>query len=104
MLLLGVSRSRRSTHAWVMFDAHELLLLHHGNVMGRLKMLMLLLLLLCRSVAWVLNGWYLFLPSGNATLDYMMASITAVVGGTLFWIGAYLSIVEAVNTDQKVRL
>lgn len=57
-----------------------------------------------RSVAWVLNGWFLFLPSGNEELDYLMSSITAVIGGSLFWIGAYLSVVEAVNTDQKVSL
>ena len=105
----------------------------------------------CRSVAWVLNGWFLFLPTGHTNLDYLMASITAgsshvtmqpmggarvtehvmaalwrdwdldhvrtdlclavpitysdaraVVGGSLFWIGAYLSVVEAVNADNEV--
>jgi hypothetical protein len=35
----------------------------------------------CRSVAWVLNGWFLFLPTGHTNLDYLMASITA--GGSL---------------------
>ena len=50
----------------------------------------------------VVNGWFLFLPTGHENLNLYMASYSALAGGSLFWIGAYLSVVEALNTDNQV--
>mmetsp|Transcript_21318 Transcript_21318/g.64142 ORF Transcript_21318/g.64142 Transcript_21318/m.64142 type:complete len:390 (+) Transcript_21318:300-1469(+) len=55
------------------------------------------------SCCWVVNGWFLFLPTGRDNLNLYMAAYFALGGGTLFWIGAYLSVVEALNTDVQVR-
>jgi len=42
-------------------------------------------------------------PTSHEKLNFYMSGITAVIGGSLFWIGAYLSVVEAVNADTKAR-
>ncbi|KAK9831898.1 hypothetical protein WJX81_006834 [Elliptochloris bilobata] len=52
------------------------------------------------SVAWIVNGFYLFLPTGNASVDLYASGYSALLGGTLFTIGAYLAIVEALNIDR----
>lgn len=56
------------------------------------------------SICWVVNGWYLFLPTSNEKVDLYVAAYTGLAGGTLFWFGAWLSIVEALNTGIEVRL
>ena len=56
------------------------------------------------SVAWVLNGHFLLFPGQGptGTFDLYFTSYSALVGGTLFWIGAYLAIVEALNAAKEV--
>lgn len=56
------------------------------------------------SICWVVNGWYLFLPTSNQNKNSYGAGYAGLVGGTLFWFGAWLSVVEALNTDIEVRL
>ena len=57
------------------------------------------------SVCWVLNGQFLFFPGeGSTNFDFYFTGYTALAGGTLFWVGAYFSVVEALNVGQQVRL
>lgn len=60
-------------------------------------------LFLWGSMCWCVNGWFLFLPVGNENVDLYVSGYTALAGGTLFWIGAYLSVVEALNTGVEIN-
>ncbi len=58
------------------------------------------------SVAWVVNGQYAMWPrDGDASLQFNINAMgySALVGGLLFWVGAYLSIVEALNEKEKLN-
>jgi hypothetical protein len=58
------------------------------------------------SVAWVINGQYAMFPvAGDANLpvNINLMGYSALVGGLLFWVGAYLSIVEALNEKEEVH-
>lgn len=53
------------------------------------------------SVAWVINGFLLYLPLLNEGPDQsVQAAAWAFVGGTLFNVGSYLMVVEALNTGH----
>ncbi|KAI0354071.1 hypothetical protein OH77DRAFT_1426489 [Trametes cingulata] len=54
------------------------------------------------STAWIINGFYLFLPLlGIGSDDFPATAWSAFVGGTLFEIGSYLMYVEALNTGHE---
>jgi hypothetical protein len=50
------------------------------------------------SIAWVYNGQLAVEESASLWLDY-----SAFIGGMLFWVGAYLAIVQALNAELHVR-
>lgn len=57
------------------------------------------------SIAWVINGQYFMFPvAGDADLqvNINLTGYSALVGGLLFWVGAYLSIVEALNEKETM--
>lgn len=49
-----------------------------------------------RSVCWVINGQYAMWPVSDSAQNTNIEGYTALVGGLLFWIGAYLAILEGV--------
>ena len=49
------------------------------------------------------QGWYALFPLSNATTNANIIGWTGRVGGTLFEIGAYCMVVEAVNRGNAVR-
>lgn len=52
------------------------------------------------SICWIVNGQYFMWPKqGDASLEVNVhiTGYSALVGGLLFWIGAYLAILEAIN-------
>ncbi|EIN04636.1 hypothetical protein PUNSTDRAFT_146307 [Punctularia strigosozonata HHB-11173 SS5] len=54
------------------------------------------------STAWVVNGFYLFLPLLNEASDHQTAAAWwAFAGGTLFEVGSYLMLVESLNTGHE---
>jgi len=54
------------------------------------------------SVAWIINGYFLYLPLLNEASDGTTAAAwCAFAGGTLFELGAYLMYVEALNTGHE---
>ena len=58
------------------------------------------------SIAWIVNGQYAMWPvQGDAELQVNIngSGFSALVGGLLFWVGAYLSIVEALNEKQNMN-
>ena len=56
------------------------------------------------SAVWVLNGFFSFLPSLNVTSqNNVVLGWTAFAGGTIFEIGSYLMVLEALNRKQVVR-
>ncbi|KAI0794865.1 hypothetical protein C8Q75DRAFT_712544 [Abortiporus biennis] len=53
------------------------------------------------STAWIVNGFYLFLPLLNIGGDHgVTAAWWGLAGGTLFEIGSYLMLVESLNTGH----
>jgi len=53
------------------------------------------------STAWIVNGFYLFLPLVNIGGDHTTAAAWwAFAGGTWFELGSYLMLVEALNTGH----
>jgi hypothetical protein len=58
------------------------------------------------SAVWVVNGFFVFLPelTTSVELNSTAGGWTAFVGGTLFEIGAYLMILEALNPKTEVAL
>jgi hypothetical protein len=58
------------------------------------------------SIAWVVNGQYAMWPrQGDSDLqvNVNLTGYSALAGGLLFWIGAYLSIVEALNEKENMN-
>ncbi|KAI0268864.1 hypothetical protein BC834DRAFT_867615 [Gloeopeniophorella convolvens] len=54
------------------------------------------------SIAWVINGFLLFLPLlGDAGDNSSQAAAWGFVGGTSFEIGAYLQYIEAINSGHE---
>ncbi|RPD56551.1 hypothetical protein L226DRAFT_480446 [Lentinus tigrinus ALCF2SS1-7] len=54
------------------------------------------------SAAWIINGFFLFLPLLNIGTDSFTASAwSAFAGGTLFEVGSYLMYVEALNAGHE---
>lgn len=51
----------------------------------------------------MLQGWYALFPLANETTNTNIVGWTALVGGTLFEVGAYCMVVEAVNRSNAVR-
>jgi hypothetical protein len=52
---------------------------------------------------WVINGLFVFLPTLNVgELNLTICGWTAFVGGTLFEIGAYMMVLEALNRKHEV--
>ena len=49
------------------------------------------------------QGWYALFPLSNATTNANIIGWTGLVGGTLFEIGAYCMVVEALNRGNAVR-
>ncbi|KAI9031479.1 hypothetical protein DFJ74DRAFT_629101 [Hyaloraphidium curvatum] len=49
------------------------------------------------SVCWVINGQYVIWPPANPEAADLVTSWSGFVGGLLFWVGAYLAVVEALN-------
>lgn len=52
------------------------------------------------SICWIINGQYFMWPKqGDANLEVNIhiTGYSALVGGLLFWVGAYLAILEAIN-------
>ncbi|KAL4534372.1 hypothetical protein Ndes2526B_g06764 [Nannochloris sp. 'desiccata'] len=57
------------------------------------------------SIAWVINGQYAMWPvddDANLQVNINLMGYSALVGGLLFWVGAYLSIVEALNEKKHL--
>ena len=55
------------------------------------------------SAAWIVNGHIVLWPiDGNAesTTSVDVVGYSALVGGLMFWLGAYLAVVEALNEDM----
>lgn len=50
-----------------------------------------------------LQGWYALFPLSAETTNANIIGWTALVGGTLFEVGAYCMVVEAVNRGNTVR-
>lgn len=55
------------------------------------------------SAVWCVNGWYALFPLADETTNANVVGWTALVGGTLFEVGAYCMVVEAVNRGNDVR-
>ncbi|GHJ84515.1 hypothetical protein NliqN6_0917 [Naganishia liquefaciens] len=59
------------------------------------------------SVVWVVNGFLVLLPiyrsSLNAVSYYRAAAATAFLGGTIFEVGSYLMVVEALNRGRETN-
>ncbi|EIE24412.1 hypothetical protein COCSUDRAFT_40817 [Coccomyxa subellipsoidea C-169] len=55
------------------------------------------------SVAWCINGWYALFPLEDEARNTRIVGWSALVGGTLFEVGAYCMVVEAVNRGNAVR-
>ena len=51
----------------------------------------------------MLQGWYALFPLADETTNTNIVGWTALVGGTLFEVGAYCMVVEAVNRGSAVR-
>ncbi len=55
------------------------------------------------SAVWVVNGFLVFLPSLNViSLNIAAGGWTAFVGGSLFEVGSYLMVLEALNRKHEV--
>ena len=55
------------------------------------------------SGVWVINGFFVFLPAlGVMDLNLTICGWTAFVGGTLFEVGAYFALLEALNRKHEV--
>ena len=55
------------------------------------------------SAVWVINGFFVFLPSfGYFGANASVIGWTAFVGGTIFEVGSYFMVVEALNRKQVV--
>lgn len=52
------------------------------------------------SVAWVINGFFLMWPVSSTTSNLKVTSSSAMIGGTLFEIGAVLAYWEAINVSH----
>ena len=53
---------------------------------------------------WVINGFFVFLPSVNVgQTNDVVIGWTAFVGGSIFEVGSYLMILEALNRKHVVR-
>ncbi|KAG8987805.1 hypothetical protein FRB90_003134 [Tulasnella sp. 427] len=62
------------------------------------------MLFLVGSVFWCANGVLVFCFSSLSTTPILASeAATAFIGGTLFWFGAYLSFVEALNPARDAR-
>ena len=56
------------------------------------------------SAVWVVNGFFVFLPSLNVTeTNNVVTGWTAFVGGSIFEIGSYLMVLEALNRKHEVH-
>ena len=54
---------------------------------------------------WVINGFFVFLPSLNVLEQNMVVGgWTAFTGGTIFEIGSYLMVLEALNRRHEVTI
>ena len=55
------------------------------------------------SAVWVVNGFFMFLPSLEVMSETNEEAIgwTAFVGGSLFEIGSYLMVLEALNRKHE---
>ena len=53
------------------------------------------------SICWIVNGQYALMQSGST---YVVNAIgySGFAGGMLFWVGAYLAVVEALNTNNNL--
>ncbi|KAF8318162.1 hypothetical protein DL93DRAFT_2076157 [Clavulina sp. PMI_390] len=100
------------TNAWLATlrvhnpSQHNLNIRHkrmHLRVAGDISFWVALIFVL-GSIAWVINGFLLFLPllpATNTGPQEYEAAAWAFVGGSLFEIGAYLALVEALNTGHE---
>jgi hypothetical protein len=52
------------------------------------------------SVCWVVNGFFLMWPLGDANRNFKVTAASAMCGGTLFEFGALLAYVEALNVGH----
>lgn len=56
------------------------------------------------SVCWIINGQYFMWPIGNnpdLPINTSLTAYSALVGGLLFWVGAYLAVVESLNEKES---
>ena len=54
---------------------------------------------------WVVNGFFVFLPSLNVTeTNSVVNGWTAFVGGSIFEVGSYLMVLEALNRKHEVSV
>ncbi|KAL0484346.1 hypothetical protein AKO1_005014 [Acrasis kona] len=56
------------------------------------------------SIVWVVNGFFVFLPYVNSSIyaNYLQAALwTAFAGGTLFEVGATLSLIESLHSQKE---
>jgi len=54
------------------------------------------------SISWIVNGQYSMWPLSNTTANTNAAGYSALAGGLLFWVGAYLAVVEALNEKSDI--
>ncbi|OBZ77581.1 hypothetical protein A0H81_01743 [Grifola frondosa] len=81
--------------------------LHHPTTRLKLRItcdisLWVAIIFTLGSTAWIVNGFYLFLPLVSSAADHTTsAAWWAFAGGTLFEAGSYLMFVEALNTSHE---
>lgn len=77
---------------------------HSGALLASLRWVAQLFL--WGSAAWVLNGHFLLFPGDGPSekLNTYFTAYSVLVGGTLFWTGAYLAVLEALNAALEVKV
>lgn len=99
---------RKNRYPELLFDAKtthlvrpfpRLILVDLSNISWHVAMLFTL-----GSICWVINGQYYMWPLQNSSQNQLVTSISALLGGALFfWLGAYSAILEAINQNASVN-
>jgi len=96
-------------HYGTMHTGEDATLRSSENLLGKLKVHLawdvsfwVAVIFLLGSVAWVIMGFLLYLPLSIGVKDHEgQATMWGFLGGTLFTLGSYLMVVEALNTGHE---